>query len=149
MEKRYNCPHCGYGTVVKGEEWEVTYSGPILTCTNCQKEFLKEGCREIAISKVSLDDKLPFSVWYFVLLIAGIVGLLTSVHFGGAVTIYRPKNAIFGIIALAAFFYGVFSGIRKFKKKRAYLKEETQRSQARCADGEYVEKLQALGYKKK
>ena len=149
MEKRYVCPDCGWSAVLEGEEWELTYNRPVLTCRNCQKEFLRKECKEIAISKVSFDDKLPVTLWLFIPLVVGVIGLLTCVHFGGAVTIFRPKNAIFGLGGFAVFFYGVFSGIKNFKKKRTYLKEEKRRSHVRCADAEYVKKLQNLGYTEK
>ena len=90
MEKRYTCPDCGWSTVVEGEEWELTYSSPVLTCRNCQKEFLRKECKEIAISNVSFDDKLPITLWAFMPLLLGICCLLTCVQFGGLFTIIRP-----------------------------------------------------------
>ena len=85
---------------------------------------------------MSFDDKLPVTLWLFIPLVVGVIGLLTCVHFGGAVTIFRPKNAIFGLGGFAVFFYGVFSGIKNFKKKRTYLKEEKRRSHVRGAEAE-------------
>ena len=147
MVRKYVCPHCAKISIIQGEAWELDYSSPVLTCTKCQKEFLREKSKEIAVSKVSFDDKLPISLWSIGILLAGVVMLLLSFHFDDGVTIFRPKNLIIGAIFVVASFSMAINGIKNFKKKHTYLKEESQRSQARCADASYVDRLTALGYK--
>lgn len=149
MERKYTCPNCGQTSIVNGEEWELDYNCPILTCPNCNHDFLKENCKEIAINKISFDDRLPISLWAIGVFLFGIVLLLSSFHFGGSVNVFRPKSLIFGIITILAGFAMAVSGIKNFKKKCAYLKEEKEKSKMRCANLEYTAKLQALGYKKK
>ena len=147
MEKKYTCTHCGQENLISGEEWELQYNSPILICPICKNEFLRDECKEIAISKVSFDDKLPVSLWAFGVILVGVVLLLCSFHFGSSVMIFRPKNLIFGLIAIVAGVAMAVSGVKNFKKKRTYLAEEKKRSMERCSDSNYTEKLFALGYK--
>ena len=67
----------------------------------------------------------------------------------GPLRVFHPKRLISGIIFIAAGFFGSIDGIKNFKTKKAYLAEEKKRSENRCANAEYVEKLNALGYNKK
>ncbi len=149
MNKIFTCPHCSHSVSVASEEWEMDYNCPILVCPECKNEFLRENCKEIAISKISFDDKLPVSLWSLGLFIVGIVAFLFCFSDGGGVLIFRPKMVIAGIIFIIAGLGMAVSGIKNFKKKRSYLKEEKERSKTRCADANYTDKLISLGYKTK
>ena len=150
MEKKYTCPHCGKVIKDNKESWEHKYNNPILICPNCQNEFLRENCKEIAISKVSFDDKLPISLWMLILFLLGIFLLIGTVFpLTGPLRVFHPKRLIFGIILIVAGLIGSADGIKNFKKKRQYLAEEKKRSEMRCANTEYTAKLDALGYNKK
>ena len=149
MERSYLCPHCQQNTILEGEEWELDYNCPVLTCPSCNNEFLKEGCKEIAISNINLDDRLPISIWALGICLVGILLLLTSFHFSNSVMIFRPKNLIFGIIVILMGLTMAVSGIKNFKKKCVYFKIEKEKSKTRCANLEYTTKLETLGYKKK
>jgi len=148
MERRYTCPHRHQTSIFEGEEWELDYNCPVLICSSCNNEYLKEGCKEIAISKISLDDRLPISLWAIGICLAGVLLVLSGFHFGNSVMIFRPKNMIFGIIAILAGLTMAVSGIRSFKKKCTYFKFEKEASKIRCSNLEYTTKLETLGYKK-
>lgn len=147
MEKRYVCPQCGEAAVIKGEEWEMDYNDPVLVCKKCSKEFLRPGCREIAISKIRFDDTLRVSLWAILPLLGGIALILLSLSFHGAVAVTRPKNLILGILFILAGIYLVISCLKNHNKKQAYLRAESKRSRERCADPDYKDKLVAMGYK--
>lgn len=149
MERKYVCPNCGQTNIINGEEWELDYNCPISTCLNCNHDFLREDCKEIAINKISFDDRLPISIWAFGIFLFGVILLLSGFHFGNSIMILRPKNLIFGIIVILAGFSMVVSGIKNFKKKCAYLKKEKEESKIRCANSDYTAKLETLGYKRK
>ncbi len=146
MARKYTCPHCGGNVVVEKKDLELKYNCPVLTCGMCQKEFLMEDCKEIAISEVSLNDKLPVPLYLFPMLLLGPISIW------GAFYTYNFTALIVcilvGLWLTVASIVGIFMGVFTFRKRRAYLKEERQRSQIRCADPAYMEKLQALGYKK-
>ena len=149
MERRYTCPHCQQTTILEGEEWELDYNCPVFVCPSCNNEFLKEGCKEIAISKITLDDRLPISLWAIGICLVGVILLLTGFHFDNGVIILRSKNLILGIVAIVLGFAMAVSGIKNFKKKCIYLKTEREKSRTRCANLGYTTKLETLGYKKK
>lgn len=117
-------------------------------CQNCNCEYLNSEKKEIFLSKVSFNDKLPVSLWAFLILLFGAAMLISCYDFRTYIFIFRPKNLILGLLALVVSVMWIFSDLKNFKKRILYIKNEAAQSKNRCADQQYVDKLESLGYKK-
>jgi hypothetical protein len=147
-KKEKYCPTCGAGIPVVLEQGIGPYGSPKRTCPACGKNYYDVSYQEIAVNGIFMPDKGPVTPKTFkICIIPLLLGITVIISlFIGAMDV--TPTAILFVIAFILFPAVIF--IREWrgqKARLAYLREETERSEERMKDPEYVRTLVKLGYK--
>lgn len=144
------CPFCGkvynydFYNGYPSKENQTIYGSPVKTCKRCNKVFLDNHYREIAIygvREVDLKKVSPHTIVYSLLGLAVSLGCLFSGISNG-----EDFHTIVGCVFLVGSAYMFFSELLGYKKRMKWLEQERIESEERLANLSYAILLKNNGY---